>query len=454
MAEYTDPEHAGEITARRVEEEKRLMDCIDCHNRATHIFSSPEELIDNSMALGRIDTSLPYIKREALKILEPISPSLDVAYSKVEALADFYRTFYPTIYQQKRTAIDAAITEIKELALLTTFPEMRVDWQTHLDNVGHSRSPGCFRCHGKLVAGVGSSQGVAVSSDCNKCHYNPGPEGPLKPAVAIPHSTVGLEDCLSCHGPTATRPFPSDHVGRSNVLCTSCHQPSQVAAPPPSAPPEASPIPHSTAGLSDCFSCHGPSAVRPYPADHVGRTNELCTVCHKPSQVSVPSPTPPPKGPKIPHSIIGLTDCYSCHGPGSVRPYPANHVGRMNALCIVCHDPPQLTARPPATPPSAVAIPHSITGLADCFLCHGPGSVKPYPANHVGRTNALCTICHKPSPAVRPPSSPPPASPIPHTIVGRSDCLSCHSASGGIPYPADHTGRTNSQCTICHKPPP
>ncbi|MFH1032538.1 MAG: hypothetical protein V1767_08270 [Chloroflexota bacterium] len=210
-----------------------------------------------------------------------------------------------------------------------------------------------------------------------------------------------------------------------------------------------------SAGLSDCFSCHGQSAVKPYPADHVGRTNELCTVCHKPSQVSVPSPTPPPKGPQIPHSIIGLTDCYSCHGPGSVRPYPANHVGRTNALCIVCHDPPQLTTRPPASPPPpAIPIPHSITGLEDCFLCHGPGSVRPYPANHVGRTNALCIICHKPSPVVRPPSSPPPATPIPHTIVGRSDCLSCHNLGGIKPFPANHAGRTNAQCTICHKPPP
>src|SRR6266568_9288838 len=27
------------------------------------------------------------------------------------------------------------------------FPEMKVDWRTHPDNVGHFYSQGCFRCH-------------------------------------------------------------------------------------------------------------------------------------------------------------------------------------------------------------------------------------------------------------------------------------------------------------------
>jgi len=64
ITEYIDPNKASEISPERIDNEKRLMDCMDCHNRATHIFHSPEELIDMALAQGKIDKDLPFIKRE------------------------------------------------------------------------------------------------------------------------------------------------------------------------------------------------------------------------------------------------------------------------------------------------------------------------------------------------------------------------------------------------------
>lgn len=452
IKEYYKPDSRFEVTEQRIAGEKRLMDCIDCHNRATHVFKSPEKLIDEAMAEGRIDPTLPYIKREAISALGQINPNLEIANLKIEAIKQFYVVTYPDVYGKQKLALDKAIEELKQVALLTTFTEMRVDYQTHLDNAGHTQSPGCFRCHGKLETMGSTGKAEELIKECNACHYNPGPEGPLKPAKLVPHVVVGLEDCMACHDASGTKPFPSDHVGRSNTLCISCHQPSGVTAPPSTGAIDAPKIPHSTTGLEGCRDCHDSSSIKPFPANHVGRTNDLCAYCHKPAQLAAPPPTIPPASKPIPHSIDGLGDCYSCHGTGSVRPYPANHVGRTNAQCIICHAPPQLAARPPATPPQAIPIPHSIAGLGDCFLCHGPGSVRPYPANHVGRSNELCVICHAPAPNTRPPSTPPPATRIPHSIIGLGDCLSCHSRTGTRPFPTDHIGRTNSQCTICHKP--
>jgi hypothetical protein len=37
---------------------------------------------------------------------------------------------------------------------------------------------------------------------------------------------------------------------------------------------------------------------------------------------------------------------------------------------------------------------------------------------------------------------------IPHTLEGRSDCLSCHADN----ILADHAGRTSAMCTGCHSP--
>ncbi|MBI4303578.1 MAG: NapC/NirT family cytochrome c [Chloroflexi bacterium] len=171
LTEYIDPQKVAEITPKRIEDEKRLMDCMDCHNRATHIFRSPNELIDSALSLNEIDSSLPYIKREGLKALDPPNASLAQAVAKVEAIKDFYRTSYPDTYQRKTVAIDSSIEKLKDIARLTTFPAMKVDWKTYRNNAGHQDSPGCLRCHGKLVAESEGQQGKAIDADCTSCHY-------------------------------------------------------------------------------------------------------------------------------------------------------------------------------------------------------------------------------------------------------------------------------------------
>jgi hypothetical protein len=40
------------------------------------------------------------------------------------------------------------------------------------------------------------------------------------------------------------------------------------------------------------------------------------------------------------------------------------------------------------------AIPHTLEGRSACLACHGPGKVKPVPADHAGRAESTCTGCH------------------------------------------------------------
>lgn len=170
LTEYLDPERAGEINEELIESERRLMDCVDCHNRATHIFQSPEELIDSAMTQGDIDKTLPYIKREAMKLLDPPNASLEEAEARIEhSIRAFYQTSYPDVFAEKAAAIEDAIDELKNIARLTTFPEMKITWETYIDNAGHTKWPGCFRCHGKLVSD--DSAATPISADCQLCHY-------------------------------------------------------------------------------------------------------------------------------------------------------------------------------------------------------------------------------------------------------------------------------------------
>jgi hypothetical protein len=171
LDEYIDPKLADHVSPESIGMGQRLMDCIDCHNRATHVFRSPEQLIDAAMTEGRIDASLPYIKKKAMEALEPPSSSVAEADSKVDAVREFYISQYADVYQLKSGSLNSSIEEMKRIIRLTTFPDMKVDYKTYVNNVGHLESPGCFRCHGKLVASAGPDQGKAIDADCTSCHY-------------------------------------------------------------------------------------------------------------------------------------------------------------------------------------------------------------------------------------------------------------------------------------------
>lgn len=59
-------------------------------------------------------------------------------------------------------------------------------------------------------------------------------------------------------------------------------------------------------------------------------------------------------------------------------------------------------------------VPHSLDGRSDCLSCHGSDKMKPPPVNHAGRSNESCLTCHQAAPA-------PLAMPL-----NSADCLGCH----------------------------
>ncbi len=54
-------------------------------------------------------------------------------------------------------------------------------------------------------------------------------------------------------------------------------------------------------------------------------------------------------------------------------------------------------AEEPSTTTGPPAIPHPLEGRDDCVMCHGEGGLKPFPADHAGRTSDICTTCHQPA---------------------------------------------------------
>src|SRR5580704_2874132 len=148
--------------------EHRTMDCVDCHNRPTHEFDLPENAVDKRMSLGRISPDLPYIRKKAVEVLKVNYPTREMAKQNIIAeINNFYRTNYPQIYQTRRPLVQQAGEEISEIYLRNVFPDMRVTWGTHPNNLGHNDSPGCFRCHDGSHT---SADGQTITNDCSACH--------------------------------------------------------------------------------------------------------------------------------------------------------------------------------------------------------------------------------------------------------------------------------------------
>ena len=152
-----------------VAESVRTMDCIDCHNRPTHVYLTPQEAVDGVLRLGVMSRDLPFIRREGLAAIQVEYLSHAEARAGIaEQIGDFYSSTFPAIAEQNSHTIDEAIRALQELYVTNVFPEMNVTWGTYPDHLGHSgETVGCFRCHN---AAFTAEDGSKISSDCELCH--------------------------------------------------------------------------------------------------------------------------------------------------------------------------------------------------------------------------------------------------------------------------------------------
>ncbi len=199
----------------------RTIDCIDCHNRPTHIIQPPDRAVNISLETGRLDRTMPFMKKVAVEALtEPYSSSAEANDKIASYIRDFYEKFDSKLAAERQSAINQAIDEVRAIYRRNFFPEMKVDWRTHPDNIGHMVFDGCYRCHDNKH--ISNDRG-AIRKDCTVCHefQLPIPDG-VPPGTAKqitpehPYKLEGIHaelKCSSCH--TGGRgPVPS---------CAGCH---------------------------------------------------------------------------------------------------------------------------------------------------------------------------------------------------------------------------------------
>ena len=146
----------------------RTMDCVDCHNRPTHIYRSAEDEVDLAIETGRIAQSLPFIKREGVRALKVEYDSHAAARTGIAAdIAQYYASNYPEVATAQADDIDAASAALGDIFSWNVFPHMKVTWGTYPDHIGHEDGPGCFRCHNRQHK---TEDGEGISRRCATCH--------------------------------------------------------------------------------------------------------------------------------------------------------------------------------------------------------------------------------------------------------------------------------------------
>jgi len=187
----------------------RTMDCIDCHNRPSHIYNAPQHFVDNLMVTGSVPKEIPFIKKAAMEVLKTAYGTTDSAYMALQnGITAFYKENYPDYLASNQKQINDAIIAIKDAYSKNTFPEMKVAYDAYPNHIGHLESRGCFRCHNDMFK---SDKGRVISKDCNLCHTIIGQGNPLSlQKVAVtdtlefvhPIDIKGVwktSDCSECH---------------------------------------------------------------------------------------------------------------------------------------------------------------------------------------------------------------------------------------------------------------
>lgn len=265
-SEVRDSRNAGADIARlKAEDSTRKMDCNACHNRVGHAVPSVDEAVDKAMADGSISATLPYIKRNAVALLEKVYKTDAEGQAAIKQLSALYETKYPAVAKDKAGEIAKASNAIAGIYTLLVTSEMNTRGGTYVDNLGHQSSPGCFRCHDgahyKVVKGQVTKE--TIPSTCNTCHTFP--QGTPTPAsVPLGKKAADHADPLFVFSHSKV----ADGVVPKANTCGACHE------------------------ATYCEDCHDSGAVK---VDHDkmlynhaqsvtdAKGTNACAACHQPA---------------------------------------------------------------------------------------------------------------------------------------------------------------------------
>nr|MEE4269713.1 NapC/NirT family cytochrome c [Candidatus Krumholzibacteria bacterium] len=155
------------------EGEWRIMDCLDCHNRPTHIYELPDQALDQEFAVGLLDTGVPWLRKEALRVLLEVQPDAHTAQVIADRLVAIYQEEHPEDLEVLQAQLENTAARLTDILERNVFPQMKITWGTYPSNLSHFDGQdelgtgGCFRCHDDEHT---AESGETITQDCDTCH--------------------------------------------------------------------------------------------------------------------------------------------------------------------------------------------------------------------------------------------------------------------------------------------
>jgi hypothetical protein len=205
---YQDEDHPlepGQLDTLEI----RTMDCIDCHNRPSHMYRPPSLFVNSAITSGDIPVELPGIKSLAMELCGEEFETLEEANIRInERIHEYYQQNYPEFYEEKKSIVAQAIIGLQNIYSVNIFPEMKVQWSAYPNHIGHLEFNGCFRCHTDTHV---TENREIIRKDCNLCH------------VINAQGTVGNME-ISMVGEALEFKHPEDiDEAWKYGFCTDCH---------------------------------------------------------------------------------------------------------------------------------------------------------------------------------------------------------------------------------------
>jgi NapC/NirT cytochrome c family, N-terminal region len=155
------------------EGEWRVMDCLDCHNRPTHIYEVPDAALDQAFAAGTLDSGVPWLRKESIRVLLEIQPDENTRQVIADRLTAIYQDEHPDNLDALEASLQSTASVLTNILERNVFPQMKIEWGTYPSNLSHFDGQdelgtgGCFRCHDDEHE---SETGEYIGQDCDKCH--------------------------------------------------------------------------------------------------------------------------------------------------------------------------------------------------------------------------------------------------------------------------------------------
>ena len=153
----------------------RTMDCVDCHNRPTHVYDELEQKVDFGLYSEKLNPQILGMREDSITVLQKEYTSrTDAQEQIVETLLNLQaeRNGADFVAENERTIISSG-GYLLDSYLANVWPAMKVTWGTYRGHNGHrfeEEGYGCFRCHDEEHA---TEFGKTISQSCDICHDEP-----------------------------------------------------------------------------------------------------------------------------------------------------------------------------------------------------------------------------------------------------------------------------------------